>query len=74
MHEGCGIEIFDSEHQEELRRMYEAAGCVEGEMLLRGLDVANEEWSYQVLNQICFDGPEIGILVSKVFGWLNVAG
>jgi hypothetical protein len=74
MHGVCGIGIFDPEHQDEFRRMYEAAGRAEGAMLLRGLDVANEEMGYQVLNQIRFDGPEIEILTSEVFGWLSAAG
>lgn len=54
--------------------MYEAAGRAEAEMLVRGSDVANEEWRYQVLNQICSDGLDIEILLSEVLGWLDVAG
>lgn len=74
LHGGCGIGIFDPENQDKLRRLYEAAGRAEAEMLIRGLGVANEEWGYQVLDQVCSDEPEIEILMSEVFGWLDVAG
>jgi len=43
-------------------------------MLIRDLGVSNEAWGYLVLNQVCSDRPEIEILMSEVFGWLDVAG
>jgi hypothetical protein len=53
--------------------MYEAVGRAEEEMPVRGLDVTNEEWGYQVLYQISSDGPEIQILAGEVFGWPGAA-
>jgi hypothetical protein len=74
LHGGCGIGIFDPEHQDELRRTYEAAGRAEAEMLIRDFGVVDEQRGYLIVNQVCSDGPEIEILISEVFGWLDVAG
>ena len=41
LHGGCGIGIFDLEHQDELRRTYEAAGRAEAEMLIREFGVVD---------------------------------
>jgi hypothetical protein len=71
---GCGIGIFDPEHQDELRRTFEVAGRAEAEMLIRHFGVVDEQRGYLTLNQVCSDGPEVEILISEVFGWLEVAG
>jgi hypothetical protein len=42
---GCGIIISDPKDETVLRRECEATGRAEAEMLLRGLDVANEQWA-----------------------------
>lgn len=73
VHGGRGTRNSISEHQDELRRIYEAASRAEGEVLVRDLDVLDEEWGYEVLTQICSDGPKMENLVSEVFGWLDVA-
>jgi hypothetical protein len=43
-------------------------------MLLRGLDIANEQWDFEVLKLVCSNGPELEIMISEVFAWLDVAG
>lgn len=42
LHGGFGIGMLDPGSEDELRRVYEAVGCAEAEMLACGLDVANE--------------------------------
>lgn len=42
LHGGFGIGMSDPGSEDELRRVYEAVGRAEAEMLSRGLDVANE--------------------------------
>lgn len=44
LHEGFGVGIFDRGSEDELRRSYEVVGRAEAEMLVCGLDVANENW------------------------------
>jgi len=73
LHGGFGIGMFDPGSEDELRRVYEAVGRAEAEMLVRGLDVANEDWGYEVLNLSCSDGPELEVLIGQVFAWLEVA-
>lgn len=63
LHGGFGIGMFDPGSEDELRRVYEAVGRAEAEMLARGLDVANEDWGYEVLNLFCSDGPELEVLI-----------
>lgn len=74
LHGGFGIGMFDPGNGEELRQVYEAVGRAEAEMLVRGLDVADEDWGYEVLNLVCSDGPELEVLIGQVFAWLDVAG
>jgi hypothetical protein len=74
LHGGFGIGIFDPDGEGELRRVHEAVGRAEAEMLIRGLDVANENWAYEVLNLVCSNGPEMEVQIGQVFTWLDVAG
>jgi hypothetical protein len=71
---GCGIIISDPKDETVLRRECEATGRAEAEMLLRGLDIANEQWDFEVLKLVCSNGPELEIMISEVFAWLDVAG
>ena len=66
--------ITDPKDEVVLRRECEATGRAEAEMLLRGLDVADEQWGFEVLNLVCSDSPELEIMISEVFAWLDVAG
>lgn len=71
----CGPGIFDKTKEDELRREYDAIGRAEAEMMLRGFDVVlNEDWGYYVLNLVHSERPELEILMSEVFAWLEVAG
>lgn len=70
---GCGPSMFDKNNEDELRRVYDTIGRAEAEMLLRSL-VANEHWGYEVLDLARSDRPELEILISEVFAWLDVAG
>jgi hypothetical protein len=70
---GCGIIVSDPKDEVVLRKECEATGRAEAEMLLRGLDVANEQWGFEVVNLVCSDGPELEIMISEVFAWLDVA-
>ena len=66
--------MLDPGSEDELRRVYEAVGRAEAEMLVRGPDEANEDRGFEVLNLICSDGPELEVLIGQIFPWLDVAG
>jgi hypothetical protein len=64
---GCGVIISDPKDETVLRRECEATGRAEAEMLLRGLDIANEQWGFEILNLVCSNGAELEIMISEVF-------
>ena len=52
LHGGFGIGMFNPGSEDELRQVYEAVGRAEAEMLVRNLDVANENWGYEAFNLV----------------------
>lgn len=60
---GFGIGMFNPGSEDELRQVYEAVGRAEAEMFIRNLDVANENWGYEVLSLVCSNGPELEVLI-----------